>query len=121
MWWLLLALEPGHYQGNVTLYVVREFLHESYKTRPGCYLYSTVNLEVKEVGALECMVLIAWGSTSAEAAYPVRPGSMCVSAKLNVKAVVGASEPECLWAEVVRAIVEIGGWVEGRVELVEGR
>ena len=52
-------VDISHYQGNVTLYVVWEFLHEGDKVRPGCYVCSTVNLEVKEMGALEYMVLIA--------------------------------------------------------------
>ena len=41
-------------------------------------------------------------------------------AKFNVEAVVGATESECLWAEVVLTLVEVGCWVEGWVELAEG-
>ena len=51
--------QSGHYQGNVTLYIVGEVLHEGDKVRPGCYVYATVHLEVEEMGALECMVLIS--------------------------------------------------------------
>ena len=50
--------QPGHYQGNITLYIVWEVLHQGDKGRPGCYVYATVHLEVEEMGALECMVLV---------------------------------------------------------------
>ena len=53
-------------------------------------------------------------------ACPIRSRGVSVPAKFNVKAVVGATESECLWAEVVWTSVKVGGWVEGWVELAEG-
>ena len=51
--------QSSNCQGNVTLYIVGEVLHEGDKVRPGCHVYATVHLEVKEMGALECMVLVS--------------------------------------------------------------
>ena len=49
-----------------------------------------------------------------------RSRGVSVPAKFNIKAVVGATELECLWAEVVRTSVNVGSWVKGWVELAEG-
>ena len=38
--------------------IVREFLHEGGKCRPGCYVDTTVDLEVEKVGALKYMVFV---------------------------------------------------------------
>ena len=38
--------------------IVREFLHEGGKCQPGCYVDTTVDLEVKKVGALKYMVFV---------------------------------------------------------------
>ena len=112
--------QAGHYQGNVTLDIVGEVLHEGDKVRTGCYVHPTVDLEVEEVRALECMVFIPKGATGTAAAGPIRSRSVSMLAKFNVEAVVGATESECLWAEVVSTGVEVGGWVEGWVVLAEG-
>ena len=109
-----------HYQGNVTLDIVGEVLHEGDKVRPGCYVYATVYLEVKEVGALECMVFVSKGARGTEAAGPIRSRSVSMPAKFNIEAVVGATESECLWAEVVWTSVKVGSWVEGWAKLAEG-
>ena len=53
--------QAGHYQGNVTLDIVSKVLHEGDKARPGCYVYTTVHLEVEEVRALEYMVFVPKG------------------------------------------------------------
>ena len=111
--------QAGHYQGNVTLDIVGEVLHEGDKVRPGCYVYATVDLDVGEVRALECMVFVPKGATGTEAAGPIQSRSVGMPAKFDVEAVVGATEVECLWAAVVWASGEVGGWVEGWVELAE--
>ena len=105
---------------ETTLDIVKEVLHEGNKARPGCYVYSAVHLEVKEVKALKYMVFIPKGATGAEAAGPIRSRSVGMAANFDVMAVVGATEAAGLWAEVVWASVEVWGWVEGWVELAEG-
>ena len=80
--------KAGHYQGNITLDIVREVLHEGDKARPGCYMYTAVHLEVKEVRALKYMVFIPKGATGTEAAGPIRSRNVGMAAKFDVKAVV---------------------------------
>ena len=64
---------------------MREFLHEGGESRPGCYVDTTVHLEVEEVGALEYMVFIP---NRAAGAGAVLSGGVVVAAKFNIKAVV---------------------------------
>ena len=78
----------GHYQGDISLDIVREFLHEGGECRPGCYVDTAVHLEVKEVGALEYMVFIPNGAAGAEAASAVGSGGVVVAAKFDIKAVI---------------------------------
>ena len=99
---------------------MREVLHEGDKGRPGCYVDTTVDLEVEEVRALEYVVFIPKGATGTEAAGPIRSRGVGVAAKFDVQAVVGATEAEGLWAEVIWACVEVWGLVEGWVELAKG-
>ena len=74
----------GHYQGHVPLDVVREILHEGNKDWPGCYMDTTIDLEVKEVGALKYMVFIPKGATCTELAYSIHSWSVGVAAKFYV-------------------------------------
>ena len=78
----------GHYQGDIALGVVREFLHEGGEGRPGCYMDTTVDLEVKEVGALEYMVFIPNRAAGEEAAGAVLSGGIIVVGKFDIQAVV---------------------------------
>ena len=48
----------GHYQGDITLGLDGEVLHEGNKGWPGCYLDTAIDLEVQEVGAVEYMIFI---------------------------------------------------------------
>ena len=112
--------QAGHYQGNITLDIVREVLHEGDKARPGCYVYTAVHLEVTGSEGIEIHGIHPQGSHWCEAAGPIRSMSDGMAAKFDVKAVVGATEAKGLWAEVVWACVEVWGWVEGWVELAEG-
>ena len=52
-------------------------------------------------------------------AEAVLSGDVGVSTEFDVEAVVGASKMECLWSEVVGAVVEVGGSVAGWMEEVE--
>ena len=42
-----------------------------------------------------------------------------MSTQLNVQAMIGAAESECLSSEVVGSLVEVRGGVEGGVEFME--
>ena len=63
---------------------MREILHEGNKGQPGCYMDTTIDLEVKEVRALKYMVFIPKGATSAESACFIRSWGVGVAAKFYV-------------------------------------
>ena len=76
-------------------------------------------MEVEEVWAGECVVFISHILVVTESAEAVLSGDVGVSTKFDVEAVVGASKMECLWSEVVVAVIEVGGGVEGWMEEAE--
>ena len=78
----------GHDQGDIALDIDGEILHEGNKRWPGCYLDTTVNLEVQEVSAFEYMVFISEGATGTKAADTLLSGGVGVTAQLNIQAVV---------------------------------
>ena len=65
------------------------------------------------------MVFIAYTAGRAKATYSEFPRSLGMSAQFDIKTVVGASEPKCLCSKVMGALIEVGGCVEGGVELVQ--
>ena len=76
----LLVAYTGHYQGDISLDIDGEVLHEGNKWWPGCYVDAAINLEVQEVGALEHMVFVSEGATGTEAAGTLLPGCVGVPA-----------------------------------------
>ena len=67
----LALADVGHEEGNVSLDVCGEFLHVGDKLGVGCDWDRTVDLEVKEVLAIECMVFVANDLPVAESAKTV--------------------------------------------------
>ena len=76
-------------------------------------------MEVEEVWAGECVVFISHNLVVTESAEAVLSGDIGVSTEFDVEAVVGASKTECLWSEVVGAVIQVGGGVERWMEEAE--
>ena len=56
LWIALLVFDTGHESCDISLCVWLEDLHHHNELRSGCYMDVVVDLEVQELGALECMI-----------------------------------------------------------------
>ena len=66
LWIALLVFDTGHESCDVSLCVWLEGLHYRDTLWSGCYVDVIIDLEVQELGALECMVFVPNGSGIAE-------------------------------------------------------
>ena len=74
--------DAGHQEGNVTLYINREFLHGGNELGSAVDVYGAVDLEVEKVVACECREFVSNRSFVTKSAFI--SGGVCVASQFYV-------------------------------------